>query len=34
MAGLALWATDRIDFPRARLVEITTRVVRATIDAS
>lgn len=34
MAGLALWATEHIDFPRARLVEIATRVVRATIDVS
>jgi AcrR family transcriptional regulator len=34
MAGLALWATEHTDFPRARLVEITTRVVRAAIDAS
>jgi AcrR family transcriptional regulator len=34
MAGLALWATDHMDFPSARLVEITARVVRAAIDAS
>jgi AcrR family transcriptional regulator len=34
MAGLALWATEHVEFPRARLVEITTRVVQATIDAT